>query len=258
MSKELLPLILLGLDKTELTIVAFFMELILSKRYGECPGRNLRQCLDITKEQLFTTLERLVQRGILKCLRAVPAETVYIKGGETYYVFNGDYSKWIPSNDSTFYKLCKLMGLRYNNMSYNFIVETLDIRKPLTDEATQKEKSITPYEVYDLFCTHYKNTFGKEYRPLNQYRDFQTLKNIICKFSYENIKEMYLKEFINWSFLVKAKEFKGDFIIGMLPLCLKDYLAVNHVEKMHPGFVRDENGRLILKNEKRTEEDSNK
>jgi len=243
-SKEILAITILGSEKNEQRLIGLLLELVQSERYGEIPGSNIRSILDLTKEHLFDLIERLVQRGIFKYLKEVPEKTVYIRGGEGAYIFNSNYKEWAPTNDSLFYKLCKVYGLRFNNTSYNYIIESMDIRVEKDKKSTPATKGITPYEIYDMFCQQYHKCFNKEYSPLNQYKDFLTLKNIICEFSYSNIDDKYIKEFIDWCFRVKVKDFKQGFIIGFLPMCLKDYLGSNQVEKIRPGYIKDEDGRL--------------
>jgi hypothetical protein len=243
-SKEILAITILGWEKNEQKLIGVLLDLVHSNEFGEIPGSNIRLITDLTKEQLFDLIERLVQRNVFKYMSSVPINTVYIVGGEGSYVFNSNYREWLPTNDSPFYKLCKIYGLRFNNASYNYLLDNMDLRIAIEKKSSQVDKGITPYEIYDLFCQLYHKHFNAEYSPLNQYKDFLTLKNIICKFSYENIEDRYVKEFINWCFMVKIRDFKQGFIIGFLPMCLKDYLGSNVVEKIKPGYTKDFDGRL--------------
>lgn len=245
--KEILAVTILGLEKTEHVIVCLFLDCFYNNMIGEILGRNLRYLLGITKDKSFHMLEGLVQKNILKYTTTVNKNSIYIKGGIGYYIFNSNYEEWIPTSNSLFYKLCKLKGLHFNNLSYNYIISRLDLRKALKKSVKDVDKSLTPYELYGIFCKYYKNYFRKEYNPLNQYKDFSTIKKVICRCSYSGIKDSQIKEFVNWCFRVKAKGFKGNFIIGFLPLCLGDYLKLNIVEKINPRYKKDENGRLRLK-----------
>ena len=242
--RELFALTILGLEKTEYTVATIFLDAKYANRKGEIPGRNFRYLLDITKDKLFQILESLLQKNILKYSTTINENVIYIQGGKCYYVFNSNYNEWIPTENSLFYKLCKLKGLRFNTRSYNKIISELDFREAIKSENKEVDKGITPYEVYDLFCKLYKQYFGKEYVPLNQYRDFSTTKKIICKCSFKGISDSQIKSFIDWCFKVKAKTFSGNFIIGFLPLCLSDYLKANVVEQIDARFKKDENGHL--------------
>jgi hypothetical protein len=247
--KTLLAVSILGLDKHELTITLLFTQLSIESKGGEVPGRNLRQLLDITKDDLFHILEKLLQKGVFKFSDMEDKSYPYICAGDKgYYIFNKDYKDWTPVADSLFYKLCKLLGYRYNSHSYNSILNELDLRQNLVETKDKVVDRITPYEIYDYFMEKYKGYFGKEYSGLNQFKDLQTLKNIIYKFSYSNIGDSHIKEFVNWCFQIKAATFKGsNFIIGFLPMCLQDYLKTNIIEKIDPLYTKNEDGRLQRK-----------
>ena len=249
MMKSLLAVSILGLDKHEQTIVLLFLHYGTENKCGEIPGRNLRLLLDITKDDLFHILEKLLQKGVFKFSEEVDKNIhQYIGAGDKgYYVFNNDCTSWTPIADSLFYKLCKILGYRYNSHSYNNILKELDMRQNLVESKEKEIVRITPYEIYDYFLEKYKGYFGKEYAGLNQFKDLQTIKNVIYKFSYSNIGDSKIREFINWCFQVKASTFKGNFIIGFLPMCMSDYLKVVTIEKVNPEFIRDEDGRLRAK-----------
>jgi len=239
--REFFAISILGLNQNEMLLT----QLLLSSQ-GEIPGKNLRILLNINKDQLFEILEKLVQRNIIGYSNNPSNETLtYIRAGEGGYVLNRNYNMWIPEANSIFYKLCKLLDYRCNQQSYQTILNDFSINQNLPINIIKKEvNQITPYELFGLFCLLYKKVLGKEYKPLNNAKDLATLKSIIYEFSYKNIKDKYIKEFIDWVFRVKARSFKSDLIIGWLPLCLKDYLSSMPTEKDVPGFVRDEEGRL--------------
>jgi len=240
--KELIAIQILGLNKQEQALTALLIDLDKSNKYGEIPGRNLRVLLDLSKDDLFHLLEKLTQKNILKYTHNIVENIIYVKGGDGGYVYNNKWEEWTPVSDSLFYKLCKILKLRYNTLSYNYILNNLDIRNEFVAHQDDTSTTITPYELYGLFCKEYKIVFDKDYKPLNQSRDFQTIKDIICKFNYNNIKDSYITEFIKWCFMVKVRSFKSNLIIGFLPLCLQDYLKDNTVEKINTGKVKDENG----------------
>ena len=131
MSKIILALTISGLEKTELTVCTLFLDMIQNEQYGEVPGKNIRQLLDLTKDQLFTIVEKLVHRNIIRYLRMVPSEVVYLKAGEGFYVFNKKYETWIPSENSLFYKICKASGWRFNEEAWKYITENYDLRKEI-------------------------------------------------------------------------------------------------------------------------------
>jgi hypothetical protein len=246
--KEILAGTIIGLEPKEQILVNLLLESQSNEQTGEIPGVTLRKILETTKDDLFHILERLLQKRIFGFAKQVIEGKLYIKAGEGYYIFDNDYTHWIPSSDSLFYKLCKLLDMKFNEESYLRVLKEFDIRNPIQEkEAKDKLDKITPYEIYDMFCHKYKRVFNKEYTPPNQYRDFGTIKKILCELSYKNFKDSQIKDFIEWCFMVKVREFKGNFIVGFLPLCLQDYLKMNNIEKNKPNTTKDEDGRLHQK-----------
>lgn len=242
--KEYLATLLVGLNKTEQVVVLTLLYLDSQKQYGEVPGRNLRTLLDVSKEQLFLELEKLVQKNILKFSNDIVENRVYLSAGKGYYVFNENYREWLPVAESLFYKICKLVGYGYNKHSYLIILNEIDLRKELNKDPEIKDTKITPYELFDLFCQWHLKIFGREYVPPNQAKDLQTLKKIIFDMSFDGFNENAIKEFLKWSFLSKAKTFNSSFIVGFLPLCLKDYLTTVKTSPINKGYIKDEDGRL--------------
>lgn len=247
--REKFVISILGLSKLEQILVLLFSDLHINEIGGEIPGRNIRNLFNINKDELFFLLEKLSKRRILKLSKECQQKNVYIKAGNKgYYIYNDNYNEWIPSSNSLFYTLCKLLKLKPTKLVYNNIIEKFYIKDKLF---TKKEKveynRITPYEVYECFCNIYKKTFKHGYKSPNLNKDFKTVKNILFTFNFNNIKDRYVKEFLNWTFLVKARSNKSDFIIGFLPLYLKDYLKNNKVEKENQEYYKDEDGRLRRK-----------
>jgi len=245
MDKIILSLNIMGLEKQELSICLFIVDLVRNDKYGELPGKNIRILFDITKDKLFEILEGLVIKNVFKYSSAHNNDTIYIKAGDGYYVFNKNYITWIPTSDSLFYKLCKQLKIRFTIESYNYILEHYSIMNEV-EKSIIIEERLTPYELFDSFCVYYKKEFNKEYRTNNQARDLMHLKKVICECSYKNMKDIQIKEFIKWTFDIKANEFKGDFIVGFLPTCLKDYLMQNSISTTK--FIKDENGNYRSKN----------
>jgi hypothetical protein len=66
MDKTIFALTIVGVEKTEYTVCNLFLDAVKNTQYGEIPGKNLRQLLDITKEKLFGMMENLVSKGIFK------------------------------------------------------------------------------------------------------------------------------------------------------------------------------------------------
>jgi len=250
--KDLLAVLLVGLNPKEYHMVMLLMYLQKSEQYGEIPGSNLRNLMgtNVTKEQLFLELEKLVQKNILRFSNNKVPNTVYISAGKGYYVFNQYYQEWVPTSDSGFYKVARILGYTYNKQSYNTILRDTDFREELVKDLVRAgDSKLTPYEAYDIFCNLYKRTFNREYGGVNQIKDFQTLKKLIYDMSFENYSDNHIKDFLEWSFRAKSRDFKGDFIVGFLPLCLQDYRAQVQVQKIKPGYTLDENGRLKIKDE---------
>jgi len=242
--QQYIATLLVGLNPKEQSIVLILFHLEQNTLWGEVPGRNLRTLLELTKDSLFLELEKLVQKNILKFSAEVVPETVYISAGKGYYIFNAHCKEWMPTAESTFYKICKLVGYGYNKHSYLMILNELDLRKELIKDPEIKDTKITPFELFDLFCQWHLKMFGREYTPPNQAKDLQTLKKIIFDMSFDGFNENTIKEFLKWSFLSKAKTFNSSFIVGFLPLCLKDYLTTVKTSSINKGYTKDEDGRL--------------
>ncbi len=245
MNKILFALAIIGVEKTEYLLCSIFLDLLKNEQYGEIPGRNLRQLLNLTKDTLFSLLEGLSNRHIFSYSQTVmPPNSIYVKAGAGQYIFNMHYQDWEPVETSLFYTLCRLEGYRFNADSWNIILEKYDIRK----EGTRKnlvEKKLTPYQLYNDFCEEYQQLFHKEYKPLHIERDLAYCKKIICDCSFKNLKDPQILEFLEWAFRVKVKDFKGEFLVGFLPLCLRDYLASTLIQVVRSGYIKDENGNLI-------------
>lgn len=244
--EEFTASLLVGLSKAEQVIVMALLHSHGRKQFGEIPGRNLRTLLDTTKEQMFLELEKLVQKNILKFSSTAIPDTVYLLAGKGCYIFNPNCQTWTPTAESNFYKVCRMLSYPFSKQSFQLLLTDLDLRKELVKSTEPKEKRITPYELFDVFCQWHQKTFGREYFPPNQTKDLQTLKKIIFDMSMENYSDETIIDFVKWSFLAKAREFKTAFIIGFLPLCLKDYLALHHGVK-NTKYVTDEDGRLRIK-----------
>jgi len=248
--QEYVASLLVGLSKAEQIIVLVLFHLEKHSQFGEVPGRNLRTLLDTTKEQLFLELEKLLQKNILKFSTVKVEGTVYLTAGtKGFYIFNPKYKEWQPTADSSFYKICRLLGYAFNRHSYLNLLNDVDFRKEFSKDPEVKDKRLTPFELFDLFCQMHQRVFSREYLAVNQGKDLQTLKKIIFELSFAGYSEEAMKDFMKWCFLAKAREFKTAFIIGFLPLCLKDYIALNNAKKLHPGYIRDEDGRLRVSNE---------
>jgi hypothetical protein len=248
MDKIVFALTIVGVEKTELAICNIFLDLLKNERWGEIPGKNLRQLFDLTKDKLFNILENLLSKNIFKHSRnSIPINTVYITGGDAHYIFNPEYLNWIPSDVSLFYKLCKLYSYRFNNDSWKMILNHYDIREEI-EKKTSLEEKLTPYQLYDLFCAKYRKLFNREYEPSHIERDLAYCKKVICDCSFKNLRDAQILEFLEWTFRVKTRSFKGEFLVGFLPLCLRDYLASTSISIVNPGYIKDENGNII-KNE---------
>ncbi len=245
-TKALLALSIQGLEPKEFALTTLLVNQSINQKYGEVFGRNLRSILELTKESLFQLLEKLIQKNILQYSQFPETckQLVYIRAGDGCYILNEDFTSWIPCETSLFYKLCKLYGYAFNQKSYQLILDELDLTQELVKKDKSNEGRITPYELYDIFCQQYKKIFNQEYVPPNQARDFMNLKKIIYQMSYNNFSDQVIRDFIRWCFDCKVKDFKGNFIIGFLPMCLVDYLRSNVVEKNSPIYKRDEDGRL--------------
>lgn len=236
--------LLIGLSPKEQSIVLLLFHLAQNSFWGEVPGRNFRTLLELTKDNLFLELEKLVQKNILKFSTERIANTVYISAGKGYYIFYPATTEWLPTSESLFYKVCKLLGYPFNKHSYITILKELDLREELNKDPEVKEKRMTPFELFDIFCQWHVKLFGREYAPPNQVKDLQTLKKIIFDMSFEGYSEESIKDFLKWSFLSKARTFNSSFIVGFLPLCLRDYLATNKIAKVYPNYKKDDDGRI--------------
>jgi hypothetical protein len=242
---EFISYFLLGLTQKEVSIVLLFSHQYTAKKYGEIPGSNLRNILNLTKEQLFLELEKLVQKNVLKFSSHLVEDNVCISAGKGYYVFNANPTTWTPSAESYFYKVCKLKGYSFNSHSYQLLLSELDFREELS--STKKEKDddlVTPYEAFDWFCGLHKKTFGREYYPINQVRDFANLKKLLFEMSYLGYTKANMRDFFQWCFLSKVRDFKSAFIVGFLPMCFEDYRSMVRVDITKRGFVVDEDGRM--------------
>lgn len=245
MNKIILALTLVGIEKTEQSICDIFLDLLRNEQYGEIPGRNLRQLLNLTKDKLFNLLESLSNRHIFSYSRTThPSNSVYITAGDGYYMLNISYQDWEPAENSLFYKLCTLNGYRFSVDSWHIILEKYDIRKGITKQILE-DKKLTPYQLYNEFCERYARFFHKEYKPIHIERDLAYCKKVICDCSFKNLKDSQILEFLEWTFRVKIRDFKGEFLVGFLPLCLKDYFASTVVQIIGVGYKKDENGNLI-------------
>lgn len=247
MDKIIFALTIVGVEKTERAICDIFLDLSKNEQWGEIPGKNLRQLFDLTRDKLFNILENLLSKNIFKHNRnSIPINTVYVTGGDAHYIFNPDYLNWIPSDSSLFYKLCKLHSHRFNSDSWRLILSSYDIREETTKKSSLEER-LTPYQLYDLFCAEYKKLFNREYEPPHIERDLAYCKKIICECSFKNLRDAQILEFVEWAFRVKTRSFRGEFLVGFLPLCLRDYLASTVVSAISPGYTKDENGNILKK-----------
>jgi len=247
MNKILLALTLIGIEKTEQSICGIFLDLLKNEQYGEIPGRNLRQLFNLSKDKLFSILEGLSNRHIFSYSQtAVPSKSVYVTAGDGRYIFNIMYHDWEPAESSLFYKLCALNGYRFNIDSWHIMLEKYDIRRGI-EKKILEEKKLTPYQLYNEFCEKYVRLFHREYKPLHIERDLAYCKKVICDCSFKNLKDSQILEFLEWTFRVKIRDFKGEFLVGFLPLCLKDYLASTLIQVVGLGYTKDENGNLIKK-----------
>lgn len=245
--RDYLALAISGLENKELmSLVSLFLFLSSEKQFGEVPGGNLRFMFEWTKEKLFHNLETLVQRNIFKYSTTVPENCCYVMAGKNCYVFNSSYSSWQPTSTSIFYKVSKLLGWRFNEQSYKSTLLSLDLRQPFR-KTVSDEKGLTVYEIYDLFCSWHSKIFRQEYSTTNSQRDFLTIKKLMCEMHYLNYSDSQIRNFIEWCFLQKAKDFKGAFMVGFLPLCLKDYKLGVNISKIPQNYEKDENGNLRLK-----------
>jgi|GEM_PF-6030779 len=247
MNKIIFALSILGLEKTEHHVCNLLLDLVTNVQYGEVPGKNLRGLLELTKEKLFDALEKLQTLNVIKYVREPLPDSVYIKAGEGFYMFNSQYKTWRPTESSLFYKICKQLGHRFTEESYLYILDNYNIRDAVEAQKSNTEERLIPYQLYDIFCERYKTTFHREYRSTNTNRDLAYMKKVLFECSMKNLKDSQIREFLDWSFRVKTRDFKGEFLVGFLPLCLKDYLASTLVEKTNSKFIKDEDGRLKLK-----------
>jgi len=248
MNHYFLATLILGLSLKETSILQVFLHQFSNRYFGEIPGSNLRNLLGLTKDQLFLELEKLVQRNIFKFSTYSMDESVFVAAGKGYYIFNSTVTEWIPSAESTFYKICKIKGYHFNRTSYLQLLRELNFTNELVIAKKEAEEKVTPYEAFDWFCGLHKKTFGREYSPINQVRDFATLKKILCDMTFRGFSKGDIREFFQWCFLSKVKDFKSAFIVGFLPMCLEDYRTLVNVPIISEKFRVDEDGRMRVKN----------
>lgn len=235
---------ILGLDKTELLFCNLLLDLYNQKRYGEIPGKNLRDLLGLTKETLFELLKALAELEILTKIHkreSISQQEFYIDVGGEYYTFTPDPLYWTPRGDSLFYQICKQQNLKTNAESYEHILEDFNIFDDTRKSREGvKDDSLKTYGLYEHFCKQYKRVFGQTYKAKNINRDLVHAKNVLFEARMKGMKDGQIKDFVDWA----VRTERSDIIMGFLPIRLNEYFVKHKVQVYGDKAILDENGHL--------------